>query len=188
MIGQSTLCGSKINIRCESVNVTDQDMAAEAEVFQRGCFTTGVSGHSPPRKHFEIRSPEMPFPAFWALYVYSLNVSSQYLYFGQNLRDVPRYMVTRRIGAWIFSRVFENHRFNIISSIHNSKNGIPAFSSRGCWTPLGEGAHHTGRSARHGGELHSMEHENEPTSKTCTYIYIMKRISIIFFTLIIAVR
>jgi hypothetical protein len=39
-------------------------------------------------------------------------------------------MVTRRIGAWIFSRVFENQSFqlfNIISSIHNSNMEYQSF-------------------------------------------------------------
>jgi hypothetical protein len=45
------------------------------------------------------------------MYVSSLNLSSQYLYFGGKLRKVLLDMVIRRIGAGIFSRVFENQSF-----------------------------------------------------------------------------
>jgi hypothetical protein len=72
-----------------------------------GCITMGHSHHGKCLK-FEALKCHFLHSVH---YVYSLNLSSQYLYFGQKLRKVLRYMVTRRVGVSIFSHVLENQSF-----------------------------------------------------------------------------
>ena len=72
------------------------------EVFQRGCITTWVRGHS-PLEHFEMWSLEMPiFPAFWAVLVFRAKIKKSATLYG----DPPyRLLMLEYFLAYRYSKI-----------------------------------------------------------------------------------